>query len=299
MTVISLLSRKGSMQRQTDLTGKIALVTGATDGIGRVTAEALAKMGAQIIIVGRNPEKTHTAALQIQQGTGQAIETIVADLSSIEGVHSAAGEFLKRHARLHILVNNAGAVFMQRKTSADGLEMTFALNHVAYFLLTNLLLDTLKASAPARIVNVSSGAHIGAKLDFDDLQNQRAYQGYKAYGQSKLANIYFTYELARRLEGSGVTANCLHPGFVATNFGKSNGGIMRPIFALAQLLAKTPEQGARTSIYLSSSPEVEGVTGKYFDDCRVSRSSDVSYDREAAHRLWQVTEEIIGIKARS
>jgi len=264
------------------ITGKLALVTGATDGIGLVTAEALAEMGANVTILGRNPQKIADSADSIRQKTGKNVETIVADLSDQAQVRRAAAEYLSRHDRLHILVNNAGAVFTQRKVSVDGFEMTFALNHLGYFLLTDLLLGAIKASAPARIVNVSSGAHVGAQLDFSDLQNEKSFSSFKAYGQSKLANIYFTYELARRLEGTGVTANCLHPGFVATNFGVSNGGIFGPIFRLAQLAALKPRQGAETSIYLASSPEVEGVSGMYFDKKKAVRSSEDSYDRAAA-----------------
>ena len=285
------------MSNLPDLTGKLILVTGATDGIGLVTAEVLAGMGANVTILGRNLQKTADSAAAIQQKTGKNVETIVADLSVQAQVRRAAAEYLARHDQLHVLVNNAGAVFTQRKVSADGLEMTFALNHLGYFLLTDLLLGALKVSAPARIVSVSSGAHVGAQLDFSDLQNERGFSSFKAYGQSKLANIYFTYELARRLEGTGVTANCLHPGFVATNFGASNGGIFGPIFRLAQLIALKPNQGAETSVYLASSPEVEGVSGKYFDKKKAVRSSEVSYDRATAERLWQVSEELTGVKA--
>jgi NAD(P)-dependent dehydrogenase (short-subunit alcohol dehydrogenase family) len=212
-------------------------------------------------------------------------------------VRRAADSFLKRHNRLHILVNNAGAVFTNREVSADGYEKTFALNHLAYFLLTNLLLDAIKAAAPARIVNVSSMAHHGARLDFDNLQNERGYSSFGAYGQSKLANIYFTYELARRLEGSGVSVNCLHPGFVATNFGKSNGGIAKIIFKMVQAAAISPERGAQTSIYLATSPEVEGVSGKYFSNRRAAASSAVSYDEKAANHLWKISQEMTGLGA--
>lgn len=284
------------MTQEPNLEGKAALVTGATDGIGLVTARELARMGAAVTIVGRNEAKIRQAVDVIRSAVGQTVATILADLSSLDGINSAAEAFLERNDRLHILVNNAGAFFNRRETSVDGFEKTFALNHLAYFLLTHRLLATIKASAPARIVNVSSGAHFAARLNFEDLQNERAYSGFAVYGQSKLANIYFTYALARRLEGSGVTVNCLHPGFVATNFGKSNGGLLKPIFALLQLAALTPERGAQTSIYLASSPEVEGVSGKYFDNCRAVNSSPVSYDREAAERLWQISLELTGLR---
>ena len=285
------------MANSPDLTGKLVLVTGATDGIGRVTAETLAVMGASVAILGRNAQKTADCAAAIAQKTGRKVETLVADLSVQAQVRRAAAEYLARHDQLHVLVNNAGAVFTSRKMTLDGLEMTFALNHLGYFLLTDLLLAALKAAAPARIVNVSSGAHQGAQLDFTDLQNEKSYSSFKAYGQSKLANIYFTYELARRLEGTGVTANCLHPGFVATNFGRSNGGIFDPIMRLAQVIALKPAKGAETSVYLASSPEVEGVSGKYFDRKKAVRSSDVSYDRAATERLWQVSLELTGVNA--
>jgi NAD(P)-dependent dehydrogenase (short-subunit alcohol dehydrogenase family) len=277
------------------LKGKTVLVTGATNGIGLVTARELARMGAQVTILGRNAEKIAQAVESIRVPGGAAVEAIQADLSVKAEVRRAAEEFGSRHDRLHILVNNAGAVFNRREVTADGYEMTFALNHLNYFLLTNLLLNLLTASAPARIVNVSSMAHLGAKLNFDNLQNERGYSTYGAYGQSKLANIYFTYELARRLEGSGVTVNCLHPGFVKTNFGKSNGGISRLVYGLAQLAAIPVERGAQTSIYLASSPEVEGVSGKYFDQCRAVKSSPVSYDLRAAQRLWDVSASLTGL----
>lgn len=282
------------MKPSLPLENKTVLVTGATDGIGRVTAETLSAMGAQVVIVSRNPEKTRQTAAAIQAKTGRAVEWIAADLSNRDGVRSAAQAFLERHDRLHVLINNAGAVFMKRALSADGYEMTFALNHLAYFQLTHLLLDTLKASAPARIVNVSSAAHVGGSLDLDDLQTEKGFSGWKAYSRSKLANIYFTYELARRLEGTGVTANCLHPGFVATNFGRSNGGLFTPIFRLFQMGAISPEEGAQTSIYLASSPEVEGVTGKYFDKKKAVPSSPISNDPLIATRLWEASQALLG-----
>lgn len=281
------------MKPSLPLENKTVLVTGATDGIGRVTAETLSAMGAQVVIVSRNPEKTRQTAAAIQAKTGRAVEWIAADLSNRDGVRSAAQAFLERHDRLHVLINNAGAVFMKRALSADGYEMTFALNHLAYFQLTHLLLDTLKASAPARIVNVSSAAHVGGSLDLDDLQTEKGFSGWKAYSRSKLANIYFTYELARRLEGTGVTANCLHPGFVATNFGRSNGGLFTPIFRLFQMGAISPEEGAQTSIYLASSPEVEGVTDKYFDKKKAVPSSPISNDPLIAARLWEASQALL------
>lgn len=270
------------------LIGKTVLVTGATDGIGLQTALTLAKMGPRLFILGRNKTKTEQTADRIRHETGNpTVETLVGDLSSQSEVRRLASEFKARSNRLNILINNAGAVFVKRQLSPDGLEMTFALNHMGYFLFTTLLMDVITASAPARIINVSSAAHMGAALNLDDLQNERGYTGFKAYSQSKLANIYFTYELARRLNGSGVAVNALHPGFVATNFGKSNGGLFRSLFGLIQFAAIKPDDGAATSIYLATSPEVEGVSGQYFDKCKAVKSSPISYDPQIARRLWE------------
>ena len=275
--------------------GKVVLVTGATNGIGKVTAHSLAGMGARVIIVGRDSQRTEATLQSIRSQTGSdQVDGFVADLSSQSEIKKLAEDFHARYDHLDVLVNNAGALFMKREENAAGIEMTFAVNHLNYFLLTNLLLDMLQASKPARIVNVSSEAHRGAKLNFDDLQNQLGFSAMKAYGQSKLANIYFTYVLSANLENSGVTANVLHPGFVATNFGRSNGGIFSPLFKIFQIAAISPEEGAQTSIYLASSPEVEGVTGKYFVKCKSVKSSAVSYDMDAARKLWDISLEMIG-----
>ncbi|NTV36216.1 MAG: SDR family oxidoreductase [Anaerolineaceae bacterium] len=275
------------------MTGKVVLITGGTSGIGEITATELARKGAEVVIVGRNAEKLDMVVNQVKSETGNAkVSGLLADLSVLAQVRKLADDFKARHNRLDVLVNNAGAVLMKHEVSADGYEMTFALNHLNYFLLTHCLLDVLKASAPARIVNVSSMAHLGARLNFDDLQNEKKYSGWAAYSQSKLANVYFTYELARRLDGTGVTVNVLHPGFVATNFGRSNGGLLSAVFKLFQIGAITPKQGAETSIYLASSPEVEGVTGKYFVKKMAARSSDVSYDESAARKLWEISEKL-------
>jgi retinol dehydrogenase 12 len=275
--------------------GKVCLVTGATSGIGMVTAEALARQGATTILVARNPERGAVTVERIRQATGNPqVEMLLADLSAQADVRRLAHEFQSRYPRLDVLVNNAGALFSRRTVSADGIEMTWALNHLAYVLLTTLLLDTLRASAPARIVSVSSDAHRHARIRFDDLQGQPRYGGWRAYAQSKLANVLFTYELARRLAGTGVTANAVHPGFVATNFGRQSRGLTAPLFrALQGVVAMSPEQGAETIIYLATSPEVEGVTGQYFVKRRAVRSSDVSYDVQAAQRLWEVSAELV------
>ncbi len=284
------------MENHSHLQGKTALITGATDGIGRVTAEALAAMGADLFLVGRNPQKTADTARAISEKTANPkVHALVADLSVQSDVRRLADTFRQQRQRLHILVNNAGGIFMQRQSSPDGIEMTLALNHLAYFLLTNLLVDVFVGSAPARIVNVSSGAHVGGKIDFHNLQLTHGYSSFKAYSQSKLANVYFTYELARRLSGSGVSVNCLHPGFVATNFGVSNGGFFKPIFKLFQIGAISPDKGAATSIYLASSPEVEGISGKYFDQKKPVASSKISYDADIARQLWDISLQLTGL----
>lgn len=273
---------------------KTVLVTGATAGIGLVTARELARRGAQVTIVSRSPEKCVRVVDELKAETGNPnLEYIVADLSLKEDVHRAAYEFKKRHTRLDVLLNNAGGVFMTRQVSKEGVEMTFALNHLNYFLLTHLLLDVLKASAPARIINVSSDAHRGAKVNFGDIQCQKNYSGFAAYSQSKLCNVLFTYELARRLEGSGVTVNALHPGFVSSEFGKNNGFLMRLVLRLLSPVAKNTNDGASTSIYLATSREVDGVSGKYFVDAREVQSDPASYDRAAAEQLWNLSLEMI------
>ena len=275
---------------------KVVIVTGATDGIGLVTAHELAAMGAEVIVVGRNAEKGRGVVADIKSSSGnEKVELMVADLSSMEEVRKLANEFKSKYKRLDVLVNNAGAVFQKRSESADGFEMTFALNHLNYFLLTNLLLETIKASAPARIINVSSGAHHGEEINFEDLQNQNNYNGLSVYGQSKLANILFTKALAKRLEGIDVTTNAIHPGFVATRFGRNNGGLMGLFMPIAHLFARTPAQGAETLVYAASSPEVENVSGEYFVDSAVAPSSAASKDMEAAERLWQLSAEMVGL----
>ena len=284
------------MQNQSeDIKGKICLITGATSGIGKVTARELARKGARLVIVSHNQLKCENTVASIQDETGNKdIEYMVADLSSQDQIHQLASGFLDRHDHLDVLINNAGAIFLSREVSVDGIEMTWALNHLNYFLLTNLLLDTLKASAPARIINVASAAHRGAKINFDDLQAEHHFNGMQAYSQSKLANILFTYELARRLQGTQVTANALHPGFVASNFAKNNGGLVRLGMGVAQLFAISPEKGAETSIYLASSPEVEGISGSYFVKKEAVKSDPASYNEETAQKLWQVSEAMTG-----
>jgi retinol dehydrogenase-12 len=279
--------------------GKICLVTGATSGIGRVTATALASQGATLVVVGRDPDRTHATVAQIQHDTGNpAITGLIAELSSQEHIARLVTAFRTRFERLDVLVNNAGAIFNKRQLSVDGLEMTFALNHLAYFCLTQRLLDVLKASAPARIVNVASNAHHRGRIDFDNLQGARHYSGWRAYCQSKLANVLFTYQLAERLTDTDVTVNALHPGFVASNFGQNNRGWFALMIRLGmRVKAISPTEGAQTTIYLASSPDVDGITGKYFYNKQAVQSSPASYDTQAAQRLWQLSGELTRLKS--
>lgn len=272
---------------------KIVLVTGATDGIGKVAARELARQGATVIVAGRNPDKTEAVAAEIRQATGNTrVSAMVADLSAQQGVRALARQVVSAHPRLDVLLNNAGAIFSSRQVSADGIEMTWALNHLNYFLLTHLLLDALKAAPAARVVNVSSDAHQMARMNFDDLQATKRYTAFGAYGQSKLANVMFTYELARRLAGTPITINALHPGAVATGFGRNNGGMWSTMLGVFNRFSLTPDEGAKTSIYLASSPDVAGVTAKYFASCKEKSSSKVSYDVDAQRRLWDLSAEI-------
>ncbi len=283
--------------------GRTCMITGATSGIGEVTARGLAGIGASVVMVGRSPERGAATVDQIKQQTGNpAVEFMLADLSSQDEIRKLAQRFKTDHAHLHVLVNNAGAWISRRTESVDGIEMTLALNHLGYFLLTNLLLDALKASAPARIINVSSYGHARGEIDFDDPQGRGKYNGMKAYRQSKLANLLFTYELARRLEGTGVTVNAVNPGLVATRFGfnnlpRVNGRAIKTLMGLYQLFGTSPEKGAETSIYLASSSEVAGVTGGYFEKKGPTRSSLASHDEASALRLWRLSAEMTGVAA--
>lgn len=277
--------------------GKVVVVTGATDGIGKVTARELAKAGASVTVVGRNAVKGERVLKELRAAAGHGgVEFVQGDLLTLKGTRGVAEALKDRLPRIDVLINNAGAAFFKRGVTEDGIEQTFALNHLAYFLMTNLLIDLVKASGAGRIVSVASAAHGGAKLDFGDLQNAKSYSGWRAYQQSKLANIYFTYELSRRLQGTQVTANCLHPGFVASRFGDNNGGIGAAIFGvLKRLAAISEEEGAKTPVYLAQSPEVAGVSGKYFDKCKPVRTSAVSYDEKAAAELWRVSAALTGL----
>jgi retinol dehydrogenase 14 len=280
------------------MAGRTVLVTGGTGGIGRATAMGLATMGAHLAITGRDRERTEGAALQIRAAGGGQVDVFVADLSSQMEVRRLAGEVLQTYPRIDVLVNNVGGYWNTRHITADGLEHTFALNHLAPFLLTSLLLDRLKRSAPARVVTVSSNAHTTGQVDFDDLQGERSYSGSRAYSQSKLANVLFTYELARRVQSSDVTANALHPGVVSTSFGAQDpGSLQRLIIPFARPFLKAPEQGAATSIHVASSPNLEQVTGRYFANSKPKRSSKRSYDEATAARLWQVSTDLVGLIA--
>lgn len=279
------------------MTGKTVLVTGGTGGIGKATAIALARLGARVGIVGRDAGRAAAAAADIRSTSGNpAVDVFTADMSSQAEVRRLAAEVLDAYPRLDVLVNNVGGFWAHRHVTADGLEHTFALNHLAPFLLTNLLLDRLKASAPARVVTVSSGAQSMGRIDFDDLQGERKYSGQTAYNQSKLANVMFTYELARRLEGTGVTATVLHPGVTRTDFGAED---QAPYFAwmsgLSKPFMKSPARGAETPVHLASSPDVEGVSGRYFANRTAKQSNTLSYDEAAAARLWRVSADLVGL----
>ena len=279
------------------MNGKVVLITGGTSGIGKASAVALASMGAEVVVIGRNEERGERAAEEIRRESGnEKVSLMLADLSVQADVRRLAEEFQERHGRLDVLVNNAGVVQSQRTETPDGIETQLAINHLTPFLLTNLLLDLLRASAPSRIVTVSSDAHRWAKLDLDDLQSRKRYRGMQVYGTTKLANILFTRELSERLKGTGVTANAMHPGGVNTNFGNNQRGPMSLLFRAFKPFMRTPEQGADTLIYLASSPEVEGMTGKYLADRKVKVASDAAYDETLQKKLWEASEKLTGLK---
>ncbi|WP_415281612.1 SDR family oxidoreductase [Candidatus Nitrososphaera sp. FF02] len=279
------------------MNSRVCLVTGATSGIGKEIASGLARLGATVVFVGRDGNKCEAVLREIvQRHPGSDVSYIVSDLSSQESVRGLAAEFLAKHSSLHVLVNNAGVFAGERAATADGIEMTFAVNHLAPFLLTHLLSSRLKTSAPARVITTSSVAHRGARIDFDDPQfEKRQYGGIAAYGQSKLANILFTRELARRLADRGVTANCFHPGAVKTDLMEGNPLLYRAAWAAASPFLLSPEKGADTGVYLASSPEVEQVTGRYFVKRKISEPSEAARDDEAAARLWTISEELTGV----
>jgi NAD(P)-dependent dehydrogenase (short-subunit alcohol dehydrogenase family) len=276
--------------------GKICLITGASSGIGQAAAAGLARLGATVVLVCRDRERGETARSEIMRLTGnESVELLVADLASQAEIHRLAREFDESHDRLHLLVNNAGVELWERAVTEDGIEATLAINHLAPFLLTHLLGDTLKVSAPSRIVNVSSMVHRWARIDLDDLHGDHDYNPNRAYYQSKLAILLFTYELSRILEGTGVTANAMEPGMVRTNFTRDFRGFYRLMAFLWRPFMRTPAEGADTIIYLASSPEMDGVTGGYFKDRRRIKSSDTSYDSHVARRLWNLSVMLTGI----
>ena len=280
-----------------NLAGKTCLVTGATSGIGEATALGLARMGATVVVVGRDPAKCEATVARIRLESGNpAVEHLLADLSSQAEVRTLAAGFLRRHGRLDVLVNNAGGVFLRRRLSADGIEMTLALNHLSHFLLTGLLVEALRRGAPSRVVNVSSGGHRRSPLDLDDLELRRGYAPLKAYYRSKFANILFTYELARRLEGTGVAANVLHPGLVLTNIASQSGRLIGWGWRLYARRhgALTPEEGASNVLFVASSPALDGVTGAYFFKTTRADSAPGTEDKEAARRLWQASVRLTG-----
>jgi NAD(P)-dependent dehydrogenase (short-subunit alcohol dehydrogenase family) len=281
--------------------GKICIITGATDGIGLESAARLGALGARLILVGRNRSKGEAALRTLRTRVpGVVAEIHYADLSHRDEIIRLAPELLNAAPRIDVLLNNAGALFTRRELTTDGLERTFALNHMGYFLLTHLLRERIVASAPARIVNVASEAHRKGNLDFEDLQCSYDYKGVQAYQRSKLCNILFTRELARRLSGSGVTANSLHPGFVASSFGDNNHGPFRLAFGLAKRFVAIPvERGAETPVYVASSQEIQEVTGRYFDKCRERAPNAAAQDDRAAHRLWQESLSLAGLSAGS
>jgi len=277
--------------------GKTCIVTGASAGIGQAIAQGLAARGAHVVLVCRSRARAEATQLAMRTATGNAaIDVALADLSSQAAIRHLAQELLRRYPRIHALINNAGVVNMARTVTVDGIETVFAVNHLAYFLLTQLLLPRLVESAPARIVNVASDAHHWDTLDFDDLQNHRRYRGLKVYGQSKLCNLLFTRELARRIAGTGVTVNSLHPGGVATGLGSNNGWWAVLIAKVLKPFLRTADQGADTAIYLTAAPEVANVSGRYFYNRREHRPSRAVPDDEVALRLWQISEQLTAIR---
>ena len=277
---------------------KLCVITGANAGIGKETAVALANAGARVVMVCRSRKRGDDALAEVKRrAPSAAVDLMLCDMASQASIRDFAAAFASAHDRLDVLVNNAGTMFAKRELTVDGIECTFAVNHLGYFLLTRLLLPLIEAAAPARIVNVASAAHKRARLDWNNLQAERSFTSFSAYDRSKLCNIAFTYALARRLDGSGVAVNCLHPGVVSTSFGNSAGLIMRTVIKAARPFLLTSERGAETSIFLASSPTVDGVSGKYFARCRPLRSNHASYDRAGQQRLWKLSSELCALPA--
>jgi NAD(P)-dependent dehydrogenase (short-subunit alcohol dehydrogenase family) len=280
-----------------DMSGKRVLITGATAGIGKQTALELLGMGAEVIVVGRNPEKTQSVIEELKQTTGKDhISSLLADLSSMKSIRALAADFLAKFDRLDVLINNAGGFNRVREETVDGYERTFATNHLAYFLLSQLLLPALERAPAPRIINLSSDGHKVAALDLTDLQATRGYNEWWQYGRTKLCNIYFTRELSRRVADKGITVNAVHPGFIASDF-LSKGGLWNVFKPVAYLFAKSIPRGARTSVYLASSPEVAGVTGKYFYNCKPAKVRRFKNEEDAAVRLWDESERLVASSA--
>jgi len=285
------------------MSGKLCIVTGGTSGIGKETARGLVRLGAKVAIVARNPKKAQATTAELNRIAVTPIDVLEADMASLDQVRSLAGRIRQTYQKIDVLVNNAGVYRLRRHTTEDGYEETFAVNHLAPFLLTNLLLDHLRERAPARIVTVASNAHLGFTLDFADLHSEQSFKSFRVYGRTKLANIMFTYALARRIEGSGVTVNALHPGFVASNFGSGNRLPVQPVMLALRPFVLSPARGARTSIWLASTPDVEEVNGKYFTNSKIParanrevRSNPFSYDEDAQERLWKESAAMVGLE---
>jgi NAD(P)-dependent dehydrogenase (short-subunit alcohol dehydrogenase family) len=278
-----------------DMHGKVVVITGATSGIGWVAAEKLARMGARLVMIARDRARGEATLGRLREaGPGMAHSVHYADLSTIAEMKRVSGEIAAAEPRVDVLINNAGALFSARQVTADGLEMTFATNHMSYFVVTLELAEQLRATSGARVVNTSSDAHKRAHLDFNDLQSAKGYRGFPVYGRSKLCNILFTRELAKRWADTGVTANSLHPGFVSTRFGDSSGGVFQRVVQVAKLFAITPEEGAETILYLATSDDVANVTGKYFYKCRAVDPTRDAQDDVAARRLWEESGRLAG-----
>jgi NAD(P)-dependent dehydrogenase (short-subunit alcohol dehydrogenase family) len=281
-----------------DMQGRTCIVTGATSGIGRATATALNRAGARLVLVARNAEKAEQARRELlAERPGAEVSIQLADLAKLDDIRAVVPALLDECPQIDVLLNNAGIVLLRRTETQDGFESMFGVNHLAYYLLTRLLLERLKENPQARIVNVSSEAHRFASWDFDDLQSKKSFSGMRVYGNSKLANILFTRALAKRLEGTGVTANCLHPGAVDTNLGHGNGLLFQLIQPLARFFLRSPEDGAKTSIKLCASPEVAGTSGLYFQNEKPRRPTALALDDEAAERLWRISAEMVGLPA--
>jgi NAD(P)-dependent dehydrogenase (short-subunit alcohol dehydrogenase family) len=286
---------------ENNMQGKVCLITGSTSGMGKATARALASRGATVVLVGRDREKGEATQTEIRRETGnENVDLLIADLSLLQDVHALAASFQQKHRHLHILINNAGAIYNTRNITTEGFEATFAVNYLAPFLLTELLIETLKASAPARIVNISSQVHTISDIAFDNLQGEKHYTTMSNYGQAKLAVILFTYELTRRLEGTGVTANVLSPGMMSgDNFNAGATGLLALVTKLARPFIMSTEEGAQGEIYLATAPELTGITGKCFAHNKERKSSRRSYDLALAQRLWQISEQLIARTAQS